>query len=93
MDYREAIARALMAWGGLVRWDHGDGGGGGALVRRCAGLGLTKLEQRALAGVGSRWEGGDAVAVMEKRLGAACAVNDDGGVAVPRLQLLRASGR
>ena len=54
---------------------------------------LTRLEQRALAGAGSRWEGGDAVAVMEKRLGAACAVNDDGGVAVPRLQLLRVSGR
>ena len=59
----------------------------------CTARRLTGLEQRALAGVGSRWEGGDAVAVMEKRLGAACAVNDDGGVAVPRLQLLRASGR
>ena len=54
---------------------------------------LTGLEQRALAGVGSRWEDGDDVAVMEKRLGAACAVNDDGSVAVPRLQLLRVSGR
>ena len=61
-------------------------------MRRCAGLELTELEQRALAGVGSCWEDGDAVAVMEKRLGAACAVNDDGGIAVPRLQLLRASG-
>ena len=53
---------------------------------------LTGLEQRALAGAGSRWEGSDAVAVMEKRLGVACAVNDDGGVVVPRLQLLQASG-
>jgi len=53
---------------------------------------LTGLEQLALAGARSRWEGGDAIAVMEKRLGAACAVNDDGGIAVPRLQLLRASG-
>ena len=59
----------------------------------CTVLRLTKLEKRALAGVGSRWEGGDAVAVMEKRLGAACAINDDGGIAVPRLQLLRASGQ
>ena len=78
-----------MAWGGLVRWDHGDGGGGGALVRRCAGLELTELEQRALAGAGSCWEDGDAVAVMEKRLGAACAVNDDGGAAGARRLCLR----
>ena len=35
----------------------------------CTARRLTGLEQRALAGVGSRWEGGDAVAVMEKRLG------------------------
>ena len=59
-------------------------------MRRCAGLELTELEQRALAGAGSRWEGSDAVAVMEKRLGVACAVNDDSGIAVLRLQLLRA---
>ena len=82
-----------MAWGGLVRWDHGDGGSGGALASTCTARRLTGLEQRALAGVGSHWEGDDAVAVMEKRLGAACAINDDGGAAVPRLQLLRASGR
>ena len=69
-DYKEASARALVAWGGLVRWDHGDGGGGGAPVRRCAGLELTELEQRALAGAGSRWEGGDAVAVMNGWLSA-----------------------
>ena len=79
-----------MAWGGLVRWDHGDGGGDGAPVSICTALRLTELEQRALAGVGSHWEGGDAVAVMEKRLGVACAVNDDSGIAVLRLQLLRA---
>ena len=82
-----------MAWGGLVRWDHGDRGSGGAPTSTCTARRLTGLEQRALAGAGSRWEGGDAIAVMEKRLGAACAVNDDGGVTVPRLQLLRASGR
>ena len=82
-----------MAWGGLVRWDHGDGGSGGAPASTCTAQKLTGLEQRALAGAGSHWEGGDAVAVMEKRLGTACAVNDDGGVAVPRLQLLRESGR
>jgi len=82
-----------VAWGGLVRWDHGDGGSGGAPASTCTARRLTGLEQRALAGAGSRWEGGDAVAVMEKRLGAACAINDDGGVVVPRLQLLRPSGR
>ena len=93
MDYKEASARALVAWGGQVGPGHGDGGGGEAPVRRCAGLELTELERQALAGAGSCGEDGDAVAVMEKRLGVACAVNDDGGVAVPRLQLLRASGR
>jgi len=77
-----------VAWGGLVRWDHGDGGGGGAPVRRCAGLELTELEQQALASAGSCWEDGDAVAVMEKRLGTACAINDDGGaVGARRLRL------
>ena len=79
-----------MAWGGLVRWDHGDGGSGGAPVSTCTARRLTGLEQWALAGAGSRWEGSDVVAVIEKRLGTACAVNDDGAVAVPRLQLWRA---
>ena len=59
-------------------------------MRLCAGLELIKLNQWARAGAGSRWDGGGAVAVMEKRLGVACAVNDDSGAAVPRLQLLRA---
>ena len=44
----------------------------------CTAQKLTGLEQRALAGAGSHWEGGDAVAVMEKRLGAACAGYGDG---------------
>ena len=44
--------------------------GGGAPARLCAGLGLTKLEQGALAGAGSRWEGGDAVAAANGRLSA-----------------------
>ena len=74
-------------------WDHGDGGSSGAPASTCTARRLTRLEQRALAGAGSHWEGGDAVVVMEKRLGAACAINDGGGVAVPWLQLLRASGR
>ena len=81
--------RALVAWGGLVRWDNGNGGGGGAPVRWCAGLELTELEQRVLAGAGSCWKDGDVVAVMEKRLGAACAVNDDGGAAGARRLCLR----
>ena len=61
-------------------------------MRRCAGLELTELEQRALGDVGSCWEDGDVVAVMEKRLGAACAINDDGGAAGAqrlRLRVLR----
>ena len=33
------------------------------------GLELTKLNQWARAGVGSCWDGGGAVAVMEKQLG------------------------
>ena len=74
-----------MARCGWWRRGHDDRVGGGAPARRCAGLELTELEQRALAGVGSRWEGGDAVAVMEKRLGVACAINDDGGATVLRL--------
>ena len=36
----------------------------------CTLLRLTKLEKRALAGVGSRWEGGDAVVVTNGRLSA-----------------------
>ena len=69
MDYREAIVHALVAWGGLVRWDHGDGGGGRAPTRLCVGLELTELEQRALGGAVGCWGGGGAIAVMEKRLG------------------------
>ena len=53
-------------------------------MRRCAGLELTELERRALAGAGSCGEDDDAVAVMDKRLGAACAVNDDSGAAGAR---------
>jgi len=44
-------------------------GGVGALARRCAGLELTELEQRALAGAGSCWEDGDAVAVAKEQRG------------------------
>ena len=58
-------------------------------MRQCAGLELTELEHRALAGAGSCWEDGDVVAVMEKRLGAAWAVNDDGGAAGARRLRLR----
>ena len=89
VDYKEASARALVAWGGRVGPGHGDGGGGGASARRCAGLELTELERRALAGAGSCGEDGDAVAVMEKQLGVACAVNDDGGAAGARWLCLR----
>jgi len=88
--YDKANALTNTASGGRIRSDHGDGGGGRALARLCAGLELTELNQWARAGAGSRWDGGGAVAVMEKRLGTACAINDDGGAAVPRLQLLRA---
>ena len=77
-----------MACSGRVGSNHGDGGDGGAPARLCAGLELTELNQRARAGAGSRWDGGGAVVVMEKQLGAACAINDDDGAAVPRLQLL-----
>jgi len=38
-------------------------------VSTCTARRLTGLEQRALAGAGSRWDGGGAIAVMEKRLG------------------------
>ena len=82
--------RAL-SWPGVV-WLGGTTateGGGGAPARRCAGLELTELEQRAQAGAGSCWEVGDAVAVMEKRLGVACAINDDGGAAGARRLCLR----
>ena len=90
MGYGKPSASTSVARGGRWRRGHDDGVGGGAPARLCVGLGLTELEQQALAGVGSHWEGGDAVVVMEKWLGVACAINDDGGVAVPRLQLLRA---
>ena len=39
------------------------------------------MKRRALAGAGSCGEDSYAVAVMEKRLGEACAVNGDGGAA------------
>ena len=87
--YDKANALTNTTSGGRIRSDHGDGGGGGAPTRLCVGLELTELNQWAGAGARSRWDGGGAVAVMEKLLGAACVVNDDGGAVVLRLQLLR----
>ena len=58
-------------WPGVV-WLGGTTateGGGGAPARRCAGLELTEPEQRALAGAGSFWEDGDAVAVAKEQRG------------------------
>ena len=79
------------AWrGGLWRRGHDDGAHGGTPARRCAGLELTELKTAALAGAGSRGEDGYAVAVMEKRLGEACAVNDYGGATGVRRLCLRA---
>ena len=49
-DYKETIARALVAWGGLVRWDNGDGGwrrsSGEAGRRRDAGEGYGGSNKR-----------------------------------------------
>ena len=50
----------------------------------CTALALTGLEQRALGEAMGCWGDGGGIAVMEKRLGAACAVNDDGGAAGAR---------
>jgi len=74
-----------VACSGRVGSDHGDEGDGGAPARLCAGLELTEHRQRALGEAVGCWGGGGAVAVMEKRLGTACAINDDGGAVVLRL--------
>ena len=68
-DYKEAIARALVAWGGLVRWDHGDGLGGRAPTSSCALLWLTKHGQRVQVEAVSRGGSGGGVAVVEKQRG------------------------
>jgi len=62
-------------WHGVV-WLGGTTateGGGGAPARRCAGLELTELEQRALEDAVGCWGGGGAVAVVLEWPGASCA--------------------
>ena len=55
----------------------------------CTALALTELEQRALGEAMGCWGDGGGIAVMKERLGAACAVNDDGGAAGARRLRLR----
>ena len=62
-------------WHGVV-WLGGTTateGGGGAPARRCAGLELTELEQRALEDAVGCWGGGGAVAVVLEWPGASYA--------------------
>ena len=61
-------------WHGVV-WLGGTTateGGGGAPARRCAGLELTELEQRALEDAVGCWGGGGAVAVVLEWPGVSC---------------------
>ena len=55
----------------------------------CTALALIELEQRALGEAMGCWGDGGGIAVMKERLGAACAVNDDGGAAGARRLRLR----
>ena len=69
-SYGEPSASTSVARGGRWRRGHDDGARGDAPARLCTARWLTKLEQRALGDAGSRWEGGDAVAVANGRLSA-----------------------
>ena len=55
----------------------------------CTTLALTELEQRALGEAMGCWGDDGGIAVMKERLGAGCAVNDDGGAAGARRLRLR----
>ena len=55
----------------------------------CTALALTELEQRALGEAMGCWGDGGGIAVMKERLGAACAINDDGGATGARRLRLR----
>ena len=78
-------------WPGVV-WLGGTTateGGGRAPARRCAGLELTELEQRALEDAVGCWGGGGAVAVVLEWPGTSWRGYGDGGAARARRLRLR----
>jgi len=70
VDYKEAIARAIVACGGRVGPGHGDGGWRKSSGEVLHGAGLTELEQRALLDAVGCWGAGGAAVVTKRRLGA-----------------------
>ena len=79
MDYKEAIARAIVACGGWVGPGHGDGGWQRSSGEALHGAGLTELGQRALEEAMWCWGDGGGISAMEEWPDKPVAGNDGGG--------------